>query len=83
MGDPHALPPHFPDDPDGNYCVAYHVTFDRSHMHRWRDNITDYLFHPGMSVQEVIKNSSSHLDKSRECLHYFCMKNELVLTTKK
>ena len=25
-GDPDALPPHFPNDPDGNYCVARHVT---------------------------------------------------------
>ena len=24
-GDPDATPLHFPDDPDGNYCIAYHV----------------------------------------------------------
>ena len=25
IGDPDAPPPRFPDDPDGNYCVAYHL----------------------------------------------------------
>ena len=80
MGYPHA--PHFPDDPDGNYCVAYHMAVnpDIDRILMWKDIITDRLFHPGISVQEVIKNFSSQLDKRQEYLHYFtCLKKELVL----
>ena len=72
-GDPHAPPPHFPDDPDGNYCVAiaYHVVNDQNYMNNWANHITDYLFTPGMSVYEVIENSKSRLDTDKDCLHYF------------
>ena len=66
-------PPHFP---DGNYCVAYHVT-NFLYASTWTHHISDHLFLPGMSVQEVIKNSRSQLNKKKEQLHYFSF--ELVL----
>ena len=80
VGDPHAPPPCFPDDPDGNYCVAYHVTKSFSLMYKWADHIADHLFLPGATVQEVIDNSKSHLVEGEELLHYFVsLKNKLVL----
>ena len=79
-GDPNAPSPHFPDDPDGNYCVAYHVSKYLIHMLTWQFDIVQHLFHPDMSVQAVIENSRSHINEDRECLHYFtCLKNNLVL----
>ena len=78
-GDPHAPPPHFPDDPDGNYCVAYHVAKYRGDMRTWNRNIADDIFLPGKSIQEVIENSRSHLHENHEHLHYFsCLKNKIV-----
>ena len=77
-----APPPHFPDDPDGNYCVTYHVTNEPSYMDKWAHHISDHLFlqTPGMSVQQVIENSRSHLNEVKEHLHYFtCLKNKIVL----
>ena len=79
-GDPNAPPPHFPDDPDGNYYIAYHVTDGLSYMYKWAPHITDHLFIPGISVQEVIENSRAYLQKDRECLHYFtCLGNKQIL----
>ena len=54
-GDPGALPPHFPDDPDGNFCVAYHVINKLCHMVKWTQCITDHIF-SGITVEEVIEN---------------------------
>ena len=81
LGDPLIQqPPHFPDDPDGNYCVAYHVTNICSDMNKWADHISDHLFFPGMTVQEVIESSRLHQVYYREQLHHFtCLKNKLVL----
>ena len=79
-GDPDATPPHFPDDPDGNYCAAYHMTGKLSCMHKWAEYISDNLFLPGMTVQEAIENSKSHLEKGKECLHYFtCLQNKALV----
>ena len=81
-GDPHVPPPHFPDDPDGNYCVAYRVTKHASlkYQLKWAEHIADHLFLPGATVQEVIDNSKSHLVEGKELLHYFAsLKNKLVL----
>ena len=79
-GDPDAPPPQFPDDPDGNYCVAYHVTDRPSCMDKWVEYISDNLFLPGMTVQGAIENSKSHLEKDKECLHYFtCLQNKSLV----
>ena len=81
-GDLNAPPLHFPDDPDGNYCVAYHNIMGMpSDMKKWADHITDHLFLPGATVQEVIENSKkSHLVIDKNWLHYFTsLKNKLVL----
>ena len=84
-GDPRksTSPPHFPGDPDGNYCVVYHVAKELECMLTWK-NIVDQVFHLGMSVQEVIENSRSYMylhgDYNKEHLHYFnCLKNKLVV----
>ena len=77
---PHAPPPHFPDDPDGNYCVAYCI---RSiNTVKWAYYITDKLFlDSGVTVQEAIERSRFLLSEAWECLHYFtCLKNKLVLS---
>ena len=80
MGDPHAPPPYFPDDPDGNYCVAYHVTNELRYMDKWADHITYHLFLPGMTVQDVTENCRAYLDENNEHLHYFTsLKNMPVL----
>ena len=82
-GDPQAQapPPHFPDDPDGNYCIAYHVAEIMSYMDKWAKHISDNVFLPGITVQEAIENSRSHLEGG-ECLHYFTyLRNKLVLNT--
>ena len=80
QGDPDAPPPHFPDDSDGNYCAAYHMTQRPRYMRKWTEYISDNLFFLGMTVQEVIENSKSHLEKGRECLHYFtCLQNKSLV----
>ena len=79
-GDPHAPPPHFQDDPDGNYCVSYYIMIDVHLEDKWADHITHHLFLPGVTVQEVIENSKSHLVTDENCLHYFTsLKSKLVL----
>ena len=79
-GNPDAAPPHFPDDPDGNYCAAYRMTNRPSCMHKWVEHISGNLFLPGMTVQETIENSRSHLEKGKECLHYFtCLQNKSLV----
>ena len=80
LGDLDATPPHFPDDPDGNYCVAYHMTDKRSCMYKWTEYISDNLFLQGMTVQEAIENSKYRLKKGKECLHYFtCLQNKSLV----
>ena len=75
-----APPPHFPDDPNGNYCAAYHMTDRQSYMDKWAEYISDNLFLPGMTVQEAIENSKSHLEKGSEYLHYFtCLQNKSLV----
>ena len=82
-GDPDAPPPHFPDDPDGNYCVAYHVTNKLCHMVKWALYITDHIFLSGITIQEVIEKSRSSLFKHMEQLHCsICLKNRLILKKK-
>ena len=78
-GDLNPPPLHFPDDPDGNYCVVYHsIVGMSSDMNKWADHITDHLFLPGATVQEVIEKS--HLVEEDYWLHYFTsLKNKLVL----
>ena len=80
-GDPDApAPPHFPDDPNGNYCVAYHVTNKLCHMVKWAQYITDHIFSPNITIQEVIEKSRSSLFKHMEQLHCRnCLKNRLIL----
>ena len=79
-GNPDAPPPQFPDDPDGNYCVAYHVTNKLCHMVKWTQYISDHLFLSNITIQEVIKKSRSYLFKHMEQLHCkTCLKNRLVL----
>ena len=78
-GDPHAPPPHFPDDPDGNYCVAYHVTNMPSDTNKWANHISDHLFLPGMTVQEVIESSRLQVYYRDQLHHFTCLKNKLVL----
>ena len=77
-GDPNSPPPNFPNNPNDNYCVAYHKYL--GHRRMWKKEIADHLFLPGMSVQEVIESSTSQFDEDKECLHYLnCLKNELFL----
>ena len=80
LGDPDATPPHFPDDPDGNYCAAYHMTDRPSYMDKWAEYISFNLFLRGMTVQEAIENSKYRLKKGKECLHYFtCLQNKSLV----
>ena len=73
------LPPQFPEDPDGNYCIAYHMAFSYSLTNKWAHHITNNLFLPGMTVQGAIESSRSHLNEDRERLHYFTsLKKNLV-----
>ena len=78
---PHAPPPRFPEDPNGNYCIAYHVADTIGLMMKWPEDITNDLFSPGMTVQGTIEKSiGSHLNKDKESLYYFtCLKKNLVL----
>ena len=62
-------PPSFPDDKDANYCIAYHLTQWSSDQQIWMNFISDCL-HPGKTVQDVIEDSRSHLEKHEECLYY-------------
>ena len=91
---PRAPPPRFPEDPDGNYCIAYHIIMARAYfwhkissiadtralMREWAEDITSNLFIPGMTVQEAIEKSGSHLNKVEENLYYsICLKKNLIL----
>ena len=69
--DSHAPLPRFPEGPDGNYCIVYHVANTRALMIKWVDDITDDLFIRGMTVQGAIEKSRSHLKKDEENLYYF------------
>ena len=73
-------PPSFPDDDDDNYCIAYHLSLKRFDQQiLWLNTITDALL-SGKTVQDVIENSRSILDKNRERLYTFCcLKDNLVL----
>ena len=76
----HVPPPRFPEDPDGNYCIVYHVVDRVNLMPKWAESIMDELFLHGMTVQEAIERSRSHLNKDEESLYYFtCLKQNLVL----
>ena len=76
---PPSPPPQFPEDPDGNYCIAYLMTDSYNLTYRWSQHITN-IFLPGMTVQGAIENSRSHLNEDRERLHYFIsLKKNLVL----
>ena len=80
LGYPDATPPHFPDDPDGNYCAAYYVTYKPRYMRKWAEYISDNLFLRGMTVQEAIESSKYHLVKDNEYLHYFtCLQNKSLV----
>ena len=65
-------PPLFPDDPDANYCIAYHVTAPHhpSYTDRWWRHIVHKL-PTGQSVQKIIKDIRSSLHHDLERLHYF------------
>ena len=77
---PDAPPPRFPEDPDGNYCIAYHMAGTFALMRKWAEDVTKDLIIPGMTVQGVIKKSMSHINKDEERLYYFtCLKKNLVL----
>ena len=76
-------PPSFPDDDDANYCIAYHLAREVGAVSKWMDTIADGLS-SNMTVQDVIEDSRSHIDKHKECLHYFsCLKDKLILGKKK
>ena len=77
--DPHSPPPRFPKDPDGNYCIVYHMAGTMA-MIKWVEDITNDLFVHGMTVQGAIEKSRSRLNKDEENLYYFtCLKKNLVL----
>ena len=72
-------PPSFPDDDDANYCIAYHLTRAVDDLWKWRHTI-ELGLHPGKTVQDVIEDSRSHLDKDNERLYTFsCLKGKLIL----
>ena len=79
--DPHVPPPQFPEDPDGNYCIIYHVIGMRTLVRDWAEDITNRLIIRGMTVQEAIEKSRFHLINEDEgSLYYFtCLKKNLVL----
>ena len=67
------------EDPDGNYCIAYHMADDPHLSLIWAKYITDELFLSGMTVQEAIDNSRSHLIEHREHLYYFTSMKKNVI----
>ena len=73
-------PPAFPNDPDSNYCVAYHLSPEPCEPIEWVRYITEHLF-TGVSVQEIIENSAQIIvDKNNEELHRLCcLKDNLLL----
>ena len=76
-------PPPFPDDYDADYCIAYHLAPDKAGSWEWMYTITRNL-HSSKTVQDVIEDSRSHLEKHNECLHtLYCLKDKLVLGKKK
>ena len=60
----HCSLPNFSDDPDGNYCVAYHMAglCDDFYNAKWAEHITERIFFLEETVQEAIENSRFHLD---------------------
>jgi hypothetical protein len=75
----HASPPQFPEDPDGNYCIVYHMTDDLYLMIEWARCITREFSLPGTTVQAAVEKSRLQLDEDEEILHYFtCLKKNLV-----
>ena len=73
----------FPDDPDGNYFVAYHETESMEQMLTWKAIIDD-VFRLGKSAQELVENSKSYMHlhgfKNKERLHYFTsLKNNYAM----
>ena len=78
---PFAPLPQFPNEPDGNYSIAYYSTKRPYYTEMWARHMTDHMFVPGKTVQEVIVNSKSCLDENAEHLHYFtCLKKEVILS---
>ena len=73
-------PPSFPDDDDGNYCIAYHLAQSgRADQEIWMDTIANGLL-SGKTVQYVIENSQLLLHKNNERLCYFSsLKDKLIL----
>ena len=73
-------PPSFPDDDDGNYCIAYHLAQSgRADQEIWMDTIANGLL-SGKTVQYVIESSQLLLHKNNERLCYFSsLKDKLVL----
>ena len=56
------------------------MTDRQSYMCKWAEYISGNLFLPGMTVQEAIENSKSHLEKDKECLHDFtCLQNKSLV----
>ena len=75
-------PPLFPDDPDANYCIAYHMVTHPYYTDIWWQHIVHKLT-AGQSVQEIIENSRSSLHHHHERLHYFSSLKDSNLVLRK
>ena len=76
-------PPSFPDDDDANYCIACHLSGEVGDSWKWMYTTARGL-RSSKTVQDVIEDSRSHLDKHNERLHTFsCLKEKLILGKKK
>ena len=76
-------PPSFPDNDDANYCIAYHLTREVGDSWEWMHTIVRGL-RWNMTVQDVIEESRSHLNKHNKRLYTFsCLKDKLILGKKK
>ena len=78
----HTQPPLFPDDPDANYCIAYHVAAYGHYTDIWWQHIVHNLT-TGQSVQEIIKDIRSSLHHDHEHLHYFSSLKDSNLVLRK
>ena len=75
-------PPLFPNDPDANYCIAYHTAAHPDYTDIWFEHIAHNLT-TGQSVQEIIENIRSSLDHDCERLHYFSSLKDSNLVLRK
>ena len=76
-------PPSFPDDDDANYCIACHLSGEVGDSWKWMYTTARGL-RSSKTVQDVIEDSRSHLDKHNERLFTFsCLKEKLILRKKK